>query len=141
MVLALVVIDYPVVSRVWVAIPVACLLIAATNTYIGGARLPRLARVVTRLSPPLLLVLAFCGPVFGRFHYLLGRFWARLGDAYLNEYVAGYIYLALGLGFALSNIRRSRRRFDTYGVVFLGVFAMLILLNVLEIVQLWTWAY
>lgn len=54
-----------------------------------------------------------------------------------NDFIALYVYLAFGFGFSLSNIRQPRKSMKIFGVIFLVIFTLLIILNLFVLIDLW----
>jgi hypothetical protein len=130
------VIIYPLLSQPHIAIFVAFVLIALCNTLTSTSLLPRLSRIVRWLSPSFLFVLAFFTPAFRHLHRLLGLPVTPLCHTYWVQYLGGYIYIALGFGFGLSNVRQPESRFKINGIVFLTIFGTFVLLNLFLIIAL-----
>ena len=109
------------------AIFICCLLAILSNKYTASLFLPSETRIAGWIPPPLLLFLAYSTmPV--RLSFSLSS---------TNDLITCYIYLAFGFGFSLSNIRQSRKGLKINGIVFLVIFALLISMNLFQIIELW----
>lgn len=83
------------------------------------------------IPPPIIIFLAFfTTPAIGCPNFRA----FKMQDT--NEILAGYVYLAFGFGFSLSNIRRHRIGLCIYGIIFSIVFGLFIFWNLSFIIQM-----